>query len=109
MNKVGKTTRPFRHDINQIPYDYTVEGTNGFEGVDLIELSEELWKEIHKTVQEAVNKTIPNKKNFKKSERLCEETLHKAEKRTERHRRKGKIHPTECGVLKNNREIRKPS
>ena len=63
MKKVGKTTRPFRYDINQIPYDYTVEVRNRFKGVDLIDrVPEELWTEVRDIVQEAVNKTIPKKK-----------------------------------------------
>ena len=62
MKKVGKTTRPFRYDLNHIPYDYTVEVTNTFKGLDLIE-PEELGTEVHDIVQEAVIKTIPKKKN----------------------------------------------
>ena len=60
LKKVGKTTRPFRYDLNQIPYDYTVEMTNRFKGLDLIDrVPEELWREVHNTVQEDVIKTIP--------------------------------------------------
>ena len=67
MKKVGKTTRPLRYDLNQIPYDYTVEVTNRFKGLDLIDKApEKLWIEIHNTVQEAVIKTIPKKKKCKK-------------------------------------------
>ena len=63
MKKVGKTTRSFRYDLNQIPYDYTVEVTNRFKGLDLIDrVPEELWTEVPDTVQEAVIKTIPKKK-----------------------------------------------
>ena len=63
MKKVGKTTRPLRYDLNQIPYDYTVEVTNRFKGLDLIDrVPEELWTEVHNTVQEAVIKTITKKK-----------------------------------------------
>ena len=65
MKKVGKTTRPFRYDLNHIPYEYTVEVTNTFKGLDLIE-PEELWTEVHDIVQEAVIKTIPKKKNAKR-------------------------------------------
>ena len=62
MKKVGKTTRPFRYDLNQIPYDYTVEVTNSFKVLDPTErLPEELWREVHNIVQEAVIKTIPRK------------------------------------------------
>ena len=63
LKKVGKTTRPFRYDLNQIPYDYTVEVTNRFKGLDLIDrVPEELWMEVCDTEQEAVIKTIPKKK-----------------------------------------------
>ena len=63
LKKVGKTTKPFRYDLNQIPYDYTVEVTNRFRGLALINrVPEELWMEIHNIVQEAVAKTIPKKK-----------------------------------------------
>ena len=64
LKKVGKTTRPFRYDLNQIPYDYTVEVRNRFKGLDLI-VPDELWTEVRDTVQETVIKTIP-KKNAKK-------------------------------------------
>ena len=67
LKKVGKTTRPFRYDLNQIPYDYTVEVTNRFKGLDLIDrVPEELWTEDHDIVQEAVIKTIPKNKKCKK-------------------------------------------
>ena len=67
MKKVGKTTRPLRYDLNQIPFDYTVEVTNRFKGLDLIHrVPEELWTEVHDIVQEAMIKIIPKKKNCKK-------------------------------------------
>ena len=67
MKKAGKTTRPFRHDLNQIPYDYTVEVTNKFKGLDLIDrVPDELWTEVHDIVQETGIKTIPKKKKCKK-------------------------------------------
>ena len=67
MKKVRKTTRPFRYDLNQIPYDYTVGVTNRFQGLDLIDrVPEELWTEVCDIVQEAVIKTIPKKKNTKR-------------------------------------------
>ena len=67
MKKVGKTTGPFRYDLNQIPYDYTMEMTNRFKGLDLVDrVREELWTEVHNTVQEAVTKTIPKKNKCKK-------------------------------------------
>ena len=82
MKKVGKTTRPFRYDLNQIPYDYTVEVMNRFKGLDLVDrMPEELWMEICNTVQEAVTKMIQKKKNPKKAKWLSEETLQKAEER----------------------------
>ena len=68
LKKVGKTIRPFRYDLNQIPYDYTVEVRNRFKGLDLIDRGpEELWKEVHDIVQEAGIKTIPKKKKHKKA------------------------------------------
>ena len=63
MKKVGKTTRPFRYDLNQIPYDYRVEVRNRFKGLDLIDrVPEDPWTEVHDTVQEAGIKTIPKKR-----------------------------------------------
>ena len=68
LKKVGKTTRPFRYGLNQIPCDYTVEVTNRFRGLALINrVPEELWMEIRNIVQEAVAKTIPKKKKHKKA------------------------------------------
>ena len=84
MKKAGKTTRPFRYDLNQISYDYTVEVTNRFKGLDLIyRVHDELWTEVHDIVQEAVIKTIPKKKKCKKAKWLPEEALQIAEKRRE--------------------------
>ena len=69
LRKVGKTTRPFRYDLNQIPCDYTVKVTNIFKGLYLIDrVPEELWMEVCNIVQEAVIKTIPKKKKCKKAE-----------------------------------------
>ena len=69
MKKAGKTTGPFRYDLNQIPYDYTVEVTNRFKGLDLTErVPEEQWTEVCNIVQEVVIKTIPQKKKYKKVE-----------------------------------------
>ena len=66
MKKVGKTRRPFRYELNQIPYDYIMEVTNRFKGLDLIDrVSKELWTEVHYTIQEVVTKTIPKKKKCK--------------------------------------------
>ena len=76
MNKVGKTTSPFRYDLNQIPYDYTVGVRNRFKGLDLIErVPDELWNEVHDIVQETGIKTILKKKKCKKSKWLSEEAL----------------------------------
>ena len=67
MCRVGKTTRPFRYDLNQIPYDYTVEVKNRFKELDLIDrVPNELWMEVHDIVQEAEIKTIPNQKVMQK-------------------------------------------
>ena len=84
MKKVGKTTRPFSHDFNQIPYDYTMEVTNRFKGLEMIDrIPEELWMEVCDLVQKAGIKTIPKKKKCKKAEWLSEEALQIAEKRRE--------------------------
>ena len=106
LKKVGKTTRPFKHDLNQIPYDYTVEVTNRFKELDLIErVPEELWTEVSNTVQEAVIKTITKKKKCNKARWLSEEALQIAEKkRNEKQGRKGKIYPTKCRVPENSKE-----
>ena len=78
-----KTTRPFRYDLDQIFYDYTVEVTNRFKELDLIErVPEELWTEVHNIVQAAVIKTIHKKKKCKKEKWLSEEALQRAEKRS---------------------------
>ena len=82
MNKVGKTTRPLRYDLNQILYNYTVEVRHRFKGLDLIDrVLDELWTEVQNIVQEAVIKTIPKKKKCKKEKWLSEETLKIAMKR----------------------------
>ena len=82
MEKVGKITRPFRYDLNQIPYNYTVEVRNRFKGLDLIHrVPVELWIEVREIVQEAGIKTIPKKKKCKKAKWLSEEVLQIAEKR----------------------------
>ena len=80
--KVGKTTRPFRYDLNPIPYDYTMEVTNRFKGLDLIDrVPEILWTEVCDIVQEAGIKTSPKKKKCQKEKWLSEEDLQIAEKR----------------------------
>ena len=84
MKKVGKITLPFRYDLNQIPYDYTVEVTNRFKGLDLIDrVPDELWMEVCDTVQETRIKTIPIEKKCKKAKWLSEEALQIAVKRRE--------------------------
>ena len=84
MKKVRKTTRPFRYARNQIPYDYTVEVTNRFKGLHVIDrVPEELWMEVCDAVQEAVIKIIPKKKKCKKAKWLSDEDLQIAQKRRE--------------------------
>ena len=84
LKKVGKTTRPFRYDLNQIPYDYTGEVRNRFKGLDLIDrVPEKLWMEVHDIVQEGGIKTIPKKNKCKKAKWLSEEALQIAKKRRE--------------------------
>ena len=83
LKKVGKTTRPFRYDLNQSPYDYTVDVTNKFKGLDLIDkVPEELWLEVRDIVQDAVSNN-PQEKKCKKAKWLSEESLQIAEKRRE--------------------------
>ena len=84
MEKVGKTARPFKYDLNQIPYDYTVEVRNRFKGLYLIDgVPDELWMEVHDIVQETGIKTIPMEKKCKKAKWLSEEALQIAVKRRE--------------------------
>jgi len=84
LKKVGKTTRPFRYDLNQIPYDYTVEVKNRFKGLDLIDrVPDELWNEVRDIVQETGIKTIPVKKKCKKAKWLSGKALQIAVKRRE--------------------------
>ena len=112
LKKVGKTSRPFRYDQNQIPYDYTVEVTNRLKGLDLIEwVPEELWKEVHNSLQEAVIKTILKKKKCKQAKWLSEEALQIAEKRREAKGKGGKERYTHLNVefQRIEGEIRKPS
>ena len=81
LKKVGKTTRPFRNDLNQMPFDYTVEVRNRFKGLDLIDRGpDELWMEVHDIVQETGIKTTPKKKKCKKAKWLSEEALQIAKK-----------------------------
>ena len=87
LKKVGKTTEPFRYDLNQIPYVHTLEMMNRFKGLDLVDRgtrrTEELWVEVCDIVPEAVIKTIPKKKKCKKAKWLSEESLQIAEKKRE--------------------------
>ena len=90
MKKAGKTTRPFRDDLNEIPYDYTVEVTNRFKGLDMIDrVPEELWTEVRDIVQEAGIKIIPKRKECKKAKWLSEEGLQVKLRKEER--RKAKV------------------
>ena len=95
MKKVGKTTRPFRYDLNQVPYDYTVEVMNRFKGLDLIDrVPEELWMGLRNIVQEVVTKTVPKKKKCKKAKWLSQEASRVAEKRRDaKGKEKGKDIP----------------
>ena len=84
MKKVGKTTRPFRYDLNQIPYDYTVEVTNRFKALGLKDrVPEKLWIEVCDILQEALIKTIPKKKKCKKAKEVSDGALKIAERRRE--------------------------
>ena len=107
MKKVGKTTRSFRYDLNQITYDYTMEVRNRFKGLDLIDrLPDELWTEVRDIVQETGIKTIPMEKKMQKSKMAVWGGLTNSceKKRSEKQRRKGKIYPFECRVPKNSKE-----
>ena len=106
MKKVGKTTRPFRYDLNQTLYDYTVEVRNRFKGLDLIDrMPDELWMEARDIVQETGIKTISMEKKCKKAKWLSEEALQIAVKRREV-KSKGETErfPSECRVPKNSKE-----
>ena len=105
LKKVGKTTRPFRYDLNKIPEDYTVEVRNRLKGLELTDrVPEELWTEVHDIIQEAGIKTIPKKKKCKKAKWLSEQALQITMKGSERQRRKGNIYLFECRVPKNSKE-----
>ena len=107
LKKVEKTTKPFRSDLNQIPYDYIVEMTNRFKGLDLIDrVPEELWMEVRDIVQEAMIKTIPKKKKCKKAKWLSDKALKKAKKRREAKGKGGKERYTYLNAVpKNSKEI----
>ena len=112
LKKVGKTVRTFRYDLNQIPYNYTVQVTNRFKGLCLIDrLPEELWMEVHDTTQESGIKTIPKKKQYQKAKLLSEEALQIAEKRRDAKGKGQKERYTHLNAefQRVAREIRKPS
>ena len=89
MKKVEKTSRPFGYDLSQIPFNYTLQMTNRLKGLILIDkVPEDLWAEIKNTVQEAVMKTIPKKKECKKAKWVSEEALYIAEKRNKAKKKK---------------------
>ena len=108
LKKVGKPARPFRYDLNQIPYDYTVEVRNRFKGLDLTDrVLDELWMEIHDIEQETGIKIIPMEQKCKKTKWLSEVVclINSCEKkRSKKQKRKGKIFPFECRVPKNSKE-----
>ena len=109
MKTVGKTIRTFRYDLNHIPYEYTVEVTNSFKGLDLIDrVPEELWTEVRDIVREAVMKTFTKKKKWKKAKWLSEEALQIAEKRREA-KGKGEKERYNHFNAELQRTIRKPS
>ena len=112
LKKVGKTTRPFRYDLNQIPYDYTVEVRNRFKGLYLIDrMPDELWTEVHDILQETRIKTIPKKKKCKEAKWQSEEALQIAGKRREAKSRGENERYTHLNVdfQKRARRVRKPS
>ena len=111
LKRVGKTTRPFRYDLNQIPYDYTVDVRNRFKGLDMIDrVPDELWMELHDIVQEKGMKTILKKKKCKKKKKKSKMVVRGGltnsceKKRPEKQRRKGKKYPFEYRVPKNSKE-----
>ena len=106
MKKVGRITRPFRYDLNQIPFDDTVEVTNRFKRLNLIDrVPYELWTKVRDIVQETGIKTIPVEKKCKKEKWLSGEALKMAvKKRSKKQRRKGKIQASECRVPKNSKK-----
>ena len=104
LKKVGKITRPFKYDLNQIPYDYTVEVTNRVKGLDLIDrVPEELWTEVHDIVQEVL---MIKKKKCKKAKWLSQKALLIAVKRREvkSNGEKERYYPSECRIPKNSKE-----
>ena len=112
MKKEGKTTRPFRYDLDQIPCNYRVAVMNRFKELDLVDrVHEQLWMEVHNIVWEAVTKTIPKKKKCKKAKWLSEDTLQIAEERREVKNRGERERYTHlnAGSREHQGEIRRPS
>ena len=109
LKKVGKTSRPFRYDLNQIPKDYSGSGKE-IQGIRYDRVPDEPWMVVHDIVQETGNKTILKKKKCKTKQNKTKQnnnknkTLQIAMKRSEKQRRKGKIYPLECRVPKNSKE-----
>ena len=104
LNKVGKTTRPFRYDLKQIPCDYTMEVRNRFKGLDLIDrVPDELWSEVVTLYRRQGSRPSPWKRNAKK-QNGCMRRPYKKLWKEEKQRRKGKIYPFECRVPKNSKE-----
>ena len=103
LKKVGKSTRPFRYDLNQIPYDYTVVVRNRFKGLDLIDrVPDELWTEVCDTVQETGIKNIPMEKKSKKAKWLSEEALQSYEKKRSKKQRRKKQNGKDYRSLQEN-------
>ena len=104
MKRVGKTTKPFTYDLNQIPYNlYSEEVMNKFKGLDLVDrVPEELWMDVHNIVQEAVTETIPKKKKCQKIKWLSEEDLQVTEKSRERQKRKKAFFNEQCKEIEGN-------
>ena len=110
LEKVGETSRPFRYDLNQIPYDYTVEVRNKFKGLDLIDrVPDDLWNEVRDIIQQTGDQDHPHRKEMQKSKMVVWGDLTNSweKKRIKRQRRKGKIYPFECRVPKNSRRDKK--
>ena len=105
MKKVGKTAIPFRCDLNQIPYDYTVEVRNRFKGLDLIKCLMNYGLRFVTLYRRQGSRASPWKRNAKKAKCLSEEALNSCEKkRSEKQRRKGKIKASECKIPKNSKK-----
>ena len=106
MKKVEKTTRPFRYELNQIPYDYIVEVRNRVKGLDLIDrVPDELWTEVHDSIGDKESRPSSRKRNAKKQNGCLRRFTNSCEKkRNKKQRRKGKVYPFECRVPKNSKE-----